>query len=191
MGLFRWWSAFLPACWRGQRRPEASLIASAQDVRDVFTCLEWLRELRVIHRAWAPRYLLRHRGRLFLIDFGYALLLSEKCGLNEESSVVGYAGSAFYTPNRVLAQLAEGHRYQASFSDDLESLVKLFFADRNAGEKKRLKLLDRRAYTSILDFWRDCECPLPLTGRLSSLLSDSSFCSSSSSSCPWAGKSKC
>ena len=72
---------------------------------------------------------------------------------------MSFSGSSFYAPNSVLQALAVSRTavYRAALAHDLESLVKLCFADCNAGEKKRLKLLDRRAYASILDFWRDCE----------------------------------
>ena len=142
------------------RRRDAPAIESVRDLQDAFACLEWLRELRVIHRDLSPRHFLKFRSQLFLIDFGFALLLRADADLSEESEEeVSFSGSSFYAPNSVLQALAVSRTavYRAALAHDLESLVKLCFADCNAGEKKRLKLLDRRAYASILDFWRDCE----------------------------------
>ena len=142
------------------RHRDVAAIESVRDLQDAFACLEWLRELRVIHRDLSPRHFLRHEGQLFLIDFGFALLLRADVDLSEEADEeVSFSGSSFYAPNSVLQVLAVSRTalYRATLAHDLESLVKLCFADRNAGERKRLKLLDRRAYTSILEFWRDCE----------------------------------
>jgi serine/threonine protein kinase len=141
------------------RHRNDAAIKSVQDLQDAFACLEWLRALRVIHRDLSPRHFLRHQGRLFLIDFGFALLLRVDADLSEESEEASFSGSSFYAPNSVLQVLAVSRTalYRAAFAHDLESLVKLCFADCNAGEKERLKLCDRRAYTSIRDFWQDCE----------------------------------
>ena len=143
----------------GRHRDDAA-IETVRDLQDAFACVEWLRTLRVIHRDLCPRHFLRQGGQLFLIDFGFALLLRVDADMSAESDEeVSFSGSSYFAPNSVLQLLAVSRTalYRAAFAHDLESLVKLCFADRNAGEKKRLKLLDRRAYTSILDFWRDCE----------------------------------
>ena len=142
------------------RHRDDAAIESVRDLQDAFACLQWLRELRVIHRDLSPRHFLRCGGQLFLIDFGFALLQRVDADLSEESEEeVSFSGSSYYAPNSVLQALVVSRAalYRAAFAHDLESLVKLCFADCNAGEKKRLKLLDRRAYKSILDFWRDCE----------------------------------
>ena len=142
-----------------RRHRDDAAINSEQDLQDAFACLEWLRALRVIHRDLSPRHFLRHRNRLFLIDFGFALLLRVDADLSQESEAVDFSGSSFYAPSSVLQVLAVDRNavYRAAFAHDLESLVKLCFADLNGSEKKRLKLHDRRAYKSILGFWDDCE----------------------------------
>ena len=147
---------FQPAGHRRSKSDDA-LLVDAQDVHDVFSCLEWLRALRVVHRAILPRHLVRHRGQLLLIDFGYAVLLDQRCCLRDDSDELEYEGSAFLTPNRVLARLAEGRTYHASFADDLESLVKLCFVTRYHAEKTRLYERGRRDHSKILGFWRRCE----------------------------------
>ena len=144
------------------RHREHPAIKTAQDVQDAFACLEWLRALRVIHRDLSPRHFLRHgwtRGPLFLIDFGFALLLPVGGDLSQQSDEVRFSGSSLYAPNTVLEMLAADRNaaYRATFAHDLESLVKLCFADCLSSEKERLKEHDTRAYQSILDFWRDCE----------------------------------
>jgi hypothetical protein len=117
-----------------------------------------LRALRIVHRELCPRHFLTHEGRLFVNDFGFAQLLPEDVSQAKEAS---FSGSSYYAPNSVLQVLAVSrsafYPYRAAFAHDLQSLVKLCFADWNGGEKRRLKLLDRRAYTSILDFWGNCE----------------------------------
>ena len=152
---------FFQPCGEARHRDHPA-IKTAEDVQDAFACLEWLRELRIIHRDLSPRHFLRHggrRGALFLIDFGFALLLPVAGDLSQQSDEVRFSGSSLYAPNIVLEMLAADRNapYRATFAHDLESMVKLCFADRNSSEKERLKEHDRHAYQSIRDFWRDCE----------------------------------
>jgi hypothetical protein len=145
---------------RGEaRHRDHPAIKTAEDVLEAFACLAWLRELRIIHRDLSPRHFLRHRARLFLIDFGFALLLPVAGDLSQQSDEVSFSGSSLYAPNSVLDMLAADRNaeYRAIFAHDLESMVKLCFADRNSSEKERLKGHDRHAYQSIRDFWRECE----------------------------------
>ena len=77
---------------RGEaRHRDHPAIKTAEDVQEAFACLEWLRELRIIHRDLSPRHFLRHVGRrdaLFLIDFGFALLLPVTGDLSQQSDEV-------------------------------------------------------------------------------------------------------
>ena len=135
-------------------------IKSVQDLQDAFACLEWLRALRVIHRDLSPRHFLRHRGRLFLIDFGFALLLRV-----DARPEPGVGGGEFQrlvllrTQQRPAGAGSESHRCSTGPPSRTTWRAWSSCASQTAtaGEKERLKLRDRRAYTSIRDFWHDCE----------------------------------
>ena len=58
----------------------------------------------LIHRDLSPRHFLRCgvTGVLFLIDFGFAVLLPLDCDLSQESDAVSFSGSSYYAPTSVL-----------------------------------------------------------------------------------------
>jgi hypothetical protein len=140
---------------------ETATIKAAEEVREVFACLEWLRALRVIHRDLSPRHFLRCgvTGVLFLIDFGFAVLLPLESDLSQESDAVPFSGSSYYAPTSVLDVLrTDGSAiYPAKLAHDLESLVKLCYCRCYELEEEKLKRNNRHSYQSIYDFWRQCE----------------------------------
>jgi serine/threonine protein kinase len=146
-----------------QPRGENAVIRNDRDVEEAFDCLEWLRELRVIHRDLSPRHFLRAApataqgtGELFLIDFGFAVLLPSDRDLDQESSdELTFSGSSYYAPTRLLRLLRASRSsvYRGRLADDLESIVKLCWVSQFLIQKAQLYAHDKSNYPAIHDFW--------------------------------------
>jgi hypothetical protein len=135
---------------------------------DMFSCVAGLRRLGIVHRDLTPRHFLHsdtdaHSAShgLFLIDFGFSLLLP----LNEDDCrdlLVEFCGSTYFAPTSLLHQLAALPRttfisspftYSPQLAHDLESLVKVSYACANPDHVADLRRLDNKDARGIAAFW--------------------------------------
>jgi serine/threonine protein kinase len=147
-------------------------------MRDMFACVAALRQLDIVHRDLTPRHFLRCDNEalsashgLFLIDFGFAVLLP----LNDDDCQdreVTFCGSTYFAPTSLLQQLAAQppptfisppFLYTPQLAHDLESLVKVCFACVYPDQLADLRRLDNKDTKSILQFWLQLEARLHTT----------------------------
>ena len=149
-------------------RPVGAACRSREFIKDMFSCVAGLRRLGIVHRDLTPRHFLRsdtdaHSAShgLFLIDFGFSLLLP----LNKDDCrdlLVEFCGSTYFAPISLLHQLAALPRatfisspvtYSPQLAHDVESLVKVCFACANPDQVADLRRLDNKDAKGIAAFW--------------------------------------
>jgi hypothetical protein len=148
---------------------------SVEGIKDMFSCVAGLRQLRIVHRDLTLRHFLRcdtdaHSAShgLFLIDFGFSVLLPPNRDDNLDL-LVEFCGSTYFAPTSLLQQLAAlppatsispSFTYSPKLAHDLESLVKICFACVYPDRMAQLRCLDNKDANGIAAFWNSREAQM-------------------------------
>lgn len=126
-------------------------------VRQMFACLQTLKDIRVVSREIAPRHLMKaiKTNQLILIDFGFSVYVS-----SPEFSTT-FEGSTRYAANEILSLLSSNmaNNYHPQHKHDLESLIKILcikLFPLNIVDKHNFELSYKSGSCDfLLKFWDD------------------------------------
>lgn len=110
--------------------------------------LQKAHERAVINRDVRPENIMSAEGRLYILDWGYAVVKGESCA---------FSGGVTHASERILGLLDSGSdEVLAEEKDDLEALVHSIFALRYQSCSNKLRGIDRMRFGDLRVFWEKC-----------------------------------
>jgi hypothetical protein len=105
-------------------------------------------DLAIINRDVRPENIMSAEGRLYILDWGYAVAKGEP---------YAFSGGVMYASDRILGLLESGsYKVLAEEKDDLEALVHSIFALRYKSYFNELHGIDRMRFGDLRAFWEKC-----------------------------------